>query len=302
MKTRILTKETMTPLEPYLLTHRKQPNSYNAQVAFAVILIERERDYYQLNREQRNKELKPDEWSPLDPFNLKDEAITSLQGCLRPTKRYANGYLLLVRLLYDMGRWAELIDTAKIYTDLIPEDAIPWAYIGEAANNLLYAGQKKFAKLEEQARIHGQELVSKARPGGRFSVFVLLGDHSYKILQWSWRIRKKVEGEAFLNTLKDEALLLAEARASNIIEEKNIPVIFRDLVPLARHWGIGDDALRTYALSRATKKEKANLLSQVRDRVQVISDWLDTMDDISLTNDSGAFLYLLSAQDEIEKI
>lgn len=61
MKTRILNKETITPLEPYLSSHRKQ-QSYDAQVAFAVILIGRERDYYQLNREERNKELKPDGW------------------------------------------------------------------------------------------------------------------------------------------------------------------------------------------------------------------------------------------------
>jgi len=300
MKTQILTKETITPEEPYLSAHRTQPESYDAQLAFAVTLIHRESEYYQLNRGAATEELTEDEWTPLDPFQLKEEAIMSLQRCLKPNKRYANGYLLLVKLLYDMGRWTDLIITAKIYTDLNPNDPIPWAYISEAANNLASPGQKNYEQEELAARSRGQELVGKARPGGLFSVFVLLGNHSYKLLQWAWRIRKKVEGEAFLKTLKDEAQLLAEARAANIIDEQNIPESFRDLVPLAQHWGIGDDGLRSYALSRATKKEKEDLLSRVRDRVQGIADWLDTMNDTGLTNEAGAFLYLLSAQDEIE--
>lgn len=82
-----------------------------------------------------------------------------------------------------------------------------------------------------------------------------------------------------------------------IVEE--VPEYLRDLIPLARRYGIGDDADRDDIMKAASPKELAELEEKVTLRQQEIADWLDTFPETKITDTASFFLYLGSACDEV---
>ncbi len=85
------------------------------------------------------------------------------------------------------------------------------------------------------------------------------------------------------------------------IDARKVPRALRGLIPIARKWGIGDDAVRGSFVHRASRREKGELRRmlpiEVRRRV---NDWLDLFGDGSkMTNEAARFMYLLLAYEEL---
>lgn len=81
--------------------------------------------------------------------------------------------------------------------------------------------------------------------------------------------------------------------------EEEVPESLRDLIPLARKFGVGDDADRDYILKAASPSELADLEKKVSPRQQEISDWIGTFPETEISDTAAFFLYLESACDEV---
>lgn len=78
-----------------------------------------------------------------------------------------------------------------------------------------------------------------------------------------------------------------------------ILLILRDLIPLARKFGIGCDAERGDIMKAASLEELSDLESRVMPRQQEIADWLDRYPETEISDTAAYFLYLGSACDEV---
>lgn len=81
--------------------------------------------------------------------------------------------------------------------------------------------------------------------------------------------------------------------------EQEVPEALRDLIPLAKKFGIGDDAERGEVISIATETERAELLRRVGPKLNLIDSWLGDFPGDGLTETSVFFLYLGEAYEEI---
>ncbi|MES9944458.1 MAG: hypothetical protein ABW080_05830 [Candidatus Thiodiazotropha sp.] len=84
-----------------------------------------------------------------------------------------------------------------------------------------------------------------------------------------------------------------------VLIEAEIPESLRDLIPLARKFGIGCDAERGDIMKAASLEELSDLESRVMPRQQEIADWLDTYPETEISDTAAFFLYLGSACDEV---
>ena len=83
------------------------------------------------------------------------------------------------------------------------------------------------------------------------------------------------------------------------LDDSKVPQEFRHLLPLAERWGIGDDIDRFEAVERATPEERAELDAATREYGTRINDWLNTFDSGAMSEEAAAFMYMLSASDEM---
>jgi hypothetical protein len=81
--------------------------------------------------------------------------------------------------------------------------------------------------------------------------------------------------------------------------EAEVPDSLRDLIPLAKKFGVGDDADRGDIMKTASARELAELEAMVMPREQEISNWLDTFPETGISDTASFFLYLGSACDEV---
>jgi len=87
--------------------------------------------------------------------------------------------------------------------------------------------------------------------------------------------------------------------ASPKLTEEEVPKQLRDLIPLARKFGVGDAADRDEIMKAASPNDLADLEEKVMPRQQDISDWLDTFSETEISDTVSFFLYLGSACDEV---
>lgn len=99
------------------------------------------------------------------------------------------------------------------------------------------------------------------------------------------------------------AQMVADLRRARreAIDRNNVPDAFRPILPLARRWGIGDDSLRAFAVSKLTPAERETFRRELPPRVRkAIHGWLGTLKaGVEMPSGAGRFLYLLEAFDEI---
>jgi hypothetical protein len=122
-----------------------------------------------------------------------------------------------------------------------------------------------------------------------------LEDYRYSLLCEAVRLRARHGGAPLLSKRE----LAERDRADNRIRRSRVPKHLRRLVPLAEKWGVGDDGSRGYLLRRATRRDKQALRRVGERHAQQIQDWLDSQLPERPTPETGAFLYLLEAIDEI---
>lgn len=85
---------------------------------------------------------------------------------------------------------------------------------------------------------------------------------------------------------------------SELVEE-DVPEPLRDLIPLAKKFGIGDDAERGEVITTATESERAELLDRVGPKLHLIDSWLGNFSEDGLNETSAFFLYLGEAYEEV---
>lgn len=83
------------------------------------------------------------------------------------------------------------------------------------------------------------------------------------------------------------------------LDPQNVPAEFRDLVPFAAKWGIGDDEYRSEAEAKASEQEKQELQQALKGRAKAINDWLDTFGKGKMTPEARAFMYMMLGVDEM---
>ena len=83
------------------------------------------------------------------------------------------------------------------------------------------------------------------------------------------------------------------------LDPNQVPDYLRDLLPLAKKWGIGDDIIRDDMRQKSSTAEKRELIHQLEGKTKRIKNWLDTFDNDEFTPESSAFLYLLLCHEEI---
>jgi hypothetical protein len=98
-----------------------------------------------------------------------------------------------------------------------------------------------------------------------------------------------------------EDLAQAErARQAIRIDRRRVPAPLRALVPLARRWGVGDDAHRDTLQRAAPAAEWRAVRHALPPRVsRAIHAWIGSYEEGRLTREAAAFMYLLVAGEEM---
>lgn len=92
---------------------------------------------------------------------------------------------------------------------------------------------------------------------------------------------------------------LQEYRNRTVLSVKNVPNEFKDLLPLARKWGIGDDAIRGDVTEAATQAERQELVSALTGKLCAIDRWIDSFPEGMMSDEAAAFMYMGEAIDEL---
>jgi len=94
--------------------------------------------------------------------------------------------------------------------------------------------------------------------------------------------------------------LYAENRPTIRLDPQKVPPQLRDLIPLAETWGIGDDIIRFDFAQKAPEAAKRELVAGLGGRIDDVQEWLRSQPEgAELTEEAAAFMYLLSAWDEV---
>lgn len=97
-----------------------------------------------------------------------------------------------------------------------------------------------------------------------------------------------------------EILQTRSPEVSNELNEKEVPLELRPLIPLAKKWGVGDAEQRERLIQDSTLAELTELDQKVGPQMQQIADWIDEYSENQLRNSStiGYFIFLQVAYEE----
>lgn len=217
------------------------------------------------------------------------EAEPPLLRALQRSPRAAASHGLLGEVRLRCGR---VRDAAAAFVEAARLDPSRprFHYCASVAHRLAGDARAADRALAEAKRVAGPKLRRRFTSGSN-----PLEDYRYSLLCEAGRLESRYEGVVRLSKRE----LAERDRAENRIRRSKVPKELRGLVPLAEKWGIGDGGSRSYLLRRATKQDKQEL-RQVRERhAQRIQDWLDSRLPDDPTAETGAFLYLLEACEEL---
>lgn len=100
--------------------------------------------------------------------------------------------------------------------------------------------------------------------------------------------------------LQEQLGLYCANRPTITLDPAKVPAEFRDLIPLAEKWGIGDDIIRGDCVDKATRAERDELKRAVGPREDAISNWTQAaLDEPGLEEEVGAFIFLVEAYVEV---
>ena len=217
------------------------------------------------------------------------QAVPPLQRALELQPLSAHGHGLLGEVQLRAGRPGEALSAFLQAARLLPRHP-RYHYCASVAHELVGdAAAAKHARARARSAA-GPRLKKRFTPASN-----PLEDFRYSLLCEAVRLREKHEGVVRLS-----ARAAAERdRALNRIRPSRVPRDLRVLIPLAEKWGIGDDTSRAWFLRRATATEKRQLRKASARYGRRISDWLDSQLPGRPTAETGCFLYLLEACEEL---
>jgi tetratricopeptide (TPR) repeat protein len=242
----------------------------------------------------------------------------SLRAALRPANRSAalqagsaEIHALLAMIHYQLDDPKRALASAREAARLAPRDR---DYANFLLAMLAAAGRmEEFrARLPVAAKLFGVDLRKTAAElrkvhfrASAENVYLNTFPHARNFL----RSRLETEAERIekiyapgrVEAQQREELAHAFASRKAIrIARSRVPAPLRPLIPLARKWGIGDDADRGLLTRRMTRAERTELRKGLPVRVRrEIDRWLGTFTPVSMTGEAAAFLYLLEAYEEV---
>ena len=83
------------------------------------------------------------------------------------------------------------------------------------------------------------------------------------------------------------------------LNPKRVPEQFRDLLPFAQRWGVGDDIIRDDLHQKVSQEEKQALIKAIDGHEKAINQWLDTFGNRKMSEEAAAFMYMLEGLDEM---
>ena len=87
--------------------------------------------------------------------------------------------------------------------------------------------------------------------------------------------------------------------SQSISHSEVVPQEFRNLLPIAQQWGVGDDVERSELINKATADDKQALLDAVNPYRQQINSWLDSYGNNPMPEEAASFMYMLEAMEEM---
>ncbi len=85
------------------------------------------------------------------------------------------------------------------------------------------------------------------------------------------------------------------------LDDAKVPPQFKDLIALARQWGVSDDSARSNCIAESSIAERQALATTLAGRAADIHRWLDEVKPgQTLTDEQSAFLYMLNALETID--
>ena len=91
------------------------------------------------------------------------------------------------------------------------------------------------------------------------------------------------------------------ARQSISIDARRVPANLRQVIHLAKKWGVSDDAYRGELIKQASSSERAEMRKGLTLKLRrQINDWIDSFPQPSTMSEEAAhFMYLLESYDEM---
>jgi hypothetical protein len=296
VKIHLLRRESITPIARYIARRDEQPDSFDRQLEFGIVLLYREREYRAMHSSDwlmrgvrpaaspdspfQPYDLTPEAahhlavlidgaqslvapLSPDDLFGLKRSALDGLRRTLRPVKAHAFGWLVVSRLHADLVEHDDAAAAAARAGDL-----------GETrvAGTLL-------APLGDRRVLEGFEERIRRRALGA---------------------RSAVEGAGFTRYLTTEGAFCEQERAEALagFDESRVPAELRPLVPLARQIGVGDDACRGWFIRKLPARDRRAAKALIAKHAAAIDAWLATRDQ-PYEGEAAAFFWLGEAGEEL---
>ncbi len=205
-------------------------------------------------------------------------------------------YLALAAFLHE--RLTEFEQAARLYGAAAAADRTSEIYACLYADSLVFAGDAPgAARAAKEARRRLR--IQRCRPEFGLSRRSLLDTFRQGLAEEAWAVRKTVEGLKDVNV--DDRARAERHRRAIRIDAKKVPPAFRDLIPLAKQWGVGDDPARGYLTDQASARDKTILRKALPLRRRgEIQAWLDALGPRGITGqEAGAFMYLLEAAEEM---
>jgi len=100
-------------------------------------------------------------------------------------------------------------------------------------------------------------------------------------------------------TAEEKECKKRQRELKKLVTVEIVPDNLTNLVPFAQQIGIGDDGLREIAISHLSERKRRNIIQQVDLQAKTIDAWLDNFDAEVMPPEAAAFLYLLSAVEEM---
>jgi len=328
----ILRPESITPIGRYLDERRRRPDDAETQIAFASVLLYREREYLAMYSSRwlmgdatpaRSPDspfapfdltveaagilarsiavtVSPHVIEPDDLFGLKSEAVEGLARTLRPVNAHALGMLFHVRLLTDVCRFADAIAVAERAVTL-DRTAVALALVHRAA--LLGAAAHEIpsgATIARGAASRARRLVPRPPGGSRWDRRAL-DALDERMRKHALRIRARVEGDQFTRYVTTELAFCRSERDAALaaFKDARVPKVLRHLIPIARTIGVGDDPCRALLIQRMNARERNAAATEIRASAEAIDRWLASVGPPPYEGEAAAFFWLLAAAEEM---
>lgn len=307
---------------------RTDTDNYNAQLVCAAVLFERETYYTALygpygaygmeppttheavwqpfpattaGREALQQRRQPSADSvselPLDLFGVKAEVLEGLEHTLRPHRSHLLGTLLAAAFAADLEQHAAALALAERALEASPLHRGALAFTFTAMTRLATAN----AKVRARARAMEKRVRATFGDSWMNGVTRAQENHALEVRRLAWRVRADTEGERFTRFLKTEGQFCEGARreAMASFDADHVPEELRDLIPLARRYGVGDDPCRAHFVRRTPARERAAALRLTAPRLDAIQTWVSRFRPELLPPEAAAFFWLLEALEEM---